>query len=172
MSIRITTLTLLVDSSPFAWARAPLALPSSISAAHIEAAPPSSVTPDQPIGTDSRIGLIARETPAPVKLPRAVMEVHNARDSREALNGMSGINTSAMGASAPTEASRPFSSAPGGPSVAASAWSTNRRPRWDGWIWLGSLDGLLICLSGSPLGRRHQHKARPILLSNSGGNTP
>lgn len=39
------------------------------------------------------------------------------------------------------------------------------RPLWDGWMWLASLGGLLICLSGTVMGWRRLRGRRPVRVS-------
>jgi len=95
MSIRLTTLALLVGSAPCAWAQDSLNLPSSTVTATVGSAP-SGLVLDEPINTGSRLGLSARQTPASVSVAsRAVIEARGARDTQEVLNGMTGINASA-----------------------------------------------------------------------------
>lgn len=95
MSIRLTTLALLVGSAPCAWAQDSLNLPSSTVTATAGSAP-SGLVLDEPINTGSRLGLSARQTPASVSVAsRAVIEARGARDTQEVLNGMTGIHASA-----------------------------------------------------------------------------
>lgn len=95
MSIRLTTLALLVGSAPCAWAQDSLNLPSSTVTATVASAP-SGLVLDEPIKTGSRLGLSARQTPASVSVAnRAVIEARGARDTQEVINGMTGINASA-----------------------------------------------------------------------------
>ncbi|PTU73512.1 PepSY domain-containing protein [Pseudomonas mangrovi] len=49
-----------------------------------------------------------------------------------------------------------------------------QRPLWDLWMWLASLGGLLICLSGSVLGwrRLRGRTRRPLPSAITGGTTP
>ena len=95
MSIRLTTLVLLVGSAPCAWAQDSLNLPSSTVTATAGSAP-SGLVLDEPINTGSRLGLSARQTPASVSVAsRAVIEARGARDTQEVLNGMTGIHASA-----------------------------------------------------------------------------
>lgn len=51
-----------------------------------------------------------------------------------------------------------------------------QRPLWDAWMWLASLGGLIICLSGSVLGwrrlRGRSPSKRPLPSPITGGTTP
>jgi iron complex outermembrane receptor protein len=95
MSLKHTSLVLLMSTSAIAWAdHAPLKLDALTIEG--EQDKPSGLTLDQPIRTGSRLGLTARETPASVSVSdRAVIEERGAKDTQDVINAMTGVNASA-----------------------------------------------------------------------------
>lgn len=95
MSLKYTSLVLLMSTSAIAWAdHAPLKLDALTIEGEQEK--PSGLTLDQPIRTGSRLGLTARETPASVSVSdRAVIEERGAKDTQDVINAMTGVNASA-----------------------------------------------------------------------------
>lgn len=95
MSLKITSLALLLSTSATAWAdHAPLKLDALTIEGEREK--PSGLTLDQPIKTGSRLGLTARETPASVSVSdRTIIEERGAKDTQDVINAMTGVNASA-----------------------------------------------------------------------------
>lgn len=95
MSLKHTSLVLLMSTSAIAWAdHAPLKLDALTIEGEQDR--PSGLTLDQPIRTGSRLGLTARETPASVSVSdRAVIEERGAKDTQDVINAMTGVNASA-----------------------------------------------------------------------------
>lgn len=95
MSLKNTSLVLLMSTSAIAWAdHAPLKLDALTIEGEQDR--PSGLTLDQPIRTGSRLGLTARETPASVSVSdRAVIEERGAKDTQDVINAMTGVNASA-----------------------------------------------------------------------------
>lgn len=95
MSLKYTSLVLLMSTSAIAWAdHAPLKLDALTIEGEQDR--PSGLILDQPIRTGSRLGLTARETPASVSVSdRAVIEERGAKDTQEVINAMTGVNASA-----------------------------------------------------------------------------
>lgn len=95
MSLKNTSLVLLLSTSAIAWAdHAPLKLDALTIEGEREK--PSGLTLDQPIKTGSRLGLTARETPASVSVSdRTIIEERGAKDTQDVINAMTGVNASA-----------------------------------------------------------------------------